>query len=547
MATMTAKRQGHPWPATLAALAVATGAALPASGDEALGEVNFPVSCSAAVQAAFNHAMAQYHSFWFGPARQSFTAILDEDPGCGVAHWGIALVALGNPFGWPAGADTQARAAAALDEARRVGAASPRERGLTEALGAYLSDFEQVPHRTRVLALERAMAQLAERYPDDVEIQILYALVLNAAVDPTDKRFARQRQAAAILEPLFERYPRHPGVAHYLIHTYDYAELAEQALPAARVYSSIAPEVPHALHMPTHIYARLGLWPEMVAGNYASLQAAEAELGEHSFGPGVYDALHALDYLVFGHLQQAQDRAAAELAGRVAAIRVIDVQNFVAAYAFAAIPARQALERGDWAGAAALELAPATLPWERFPQAEAILVFARGLGAARAGDTDAADGDLDRLRALRLALQEAGNDYWAGQVAFQADALAAWIELARGRQPAALRLMRAAADAEDASDKHPVTPGNVVPSRELLGEMLLVLDRPAEALVEFERSLVRDPDRFRGLWGAARAAEAAARADLARSWYARLLEVAAERDTERPEIVHALAFMARGS
>lgn len=512
---------------------------------EALGEVSFPVSCDAAVRPAFNRAMAQFHSFWFGPARESFTAILAQDPSCGIAHWGIAMVSLGNPFGWPASDAAQERAAAALADARRAGAGSQRERELIEALGQYVDDWQGMAHRDRVLAYEKAMQQLAGRYPEDIEVQILYALVLNAAASPTDKTFARQRQAAGILEPLFERYPQHPGVAHYLIHTHDYAELAEGALPAARAYASIAPDVPHALHMPTHTFARLGLWPEMVEGNYASLAAAEAELGERTFGPGVYDALHALDYLVFGHLQQAQDRAAAGLAERVAGVRVVEVQNFVAAYAFAAIPARLALERGDWARAAALELSPAGLAWERFPQAEAILVFARGLGAARDGKTDAAGRDLSRLRELRALMLDGGNDYWAGQAAFQADALAAWIALAEGRGHEALRLMRAAADAEDASDKHPVTPGNVAPSRELLGEMLLALDRPAEALDEFRRSLGRDPNRYRGVRGAARAAEEAGQNETARAFYQQLLEITAARDTERPGVAHAAAFLAR--
>jgi len=519
--------------------------ALEEAPPEQLGEVSFPVSCNQAAQAEFNRAMALFHSFWFGPARQSFATVLEHDASCVLAHWGIAMMSMGNPFGWPARPEAQDAAAAALAAARESGAGSERERGLIEALGRYLDERARAGHRERIVAFEQAMGELAASFPEDTEIQILHALVLNAAALPTDKSFARQLKAAAILEPLLARYPDHPGVAHYLIHTYDYAELAERALPAARVYASIAPSVPHALHMPTHTFSRLGLWPEMVEGNYASLRAAEAELGERSFGPGVYDALHALDYLVFGHLQQAQDQAARTLVEQVAGIREIDVRNFVAAYAFAAIPARYALERGDWAEAASLELSPAELAWERFPQAEAILVFARGLGAARSADLEGARRDRTRLEQLYAAMSAGGEDYWAAQTAFQIRAVSAWIALAEGAEAEALKLMQQAAAAEDATDKHPVTPGNVLPARVLLGEMLLQLERPVEALAEFERSLERDPARFRAVWGAAKAAQAAGQTAIAERHYQALLEIAAASDTDRPELQVARTALSR--
>jgi tetratricopeptide (TPR) repeat protein len=512
---------------------------------EKLGEVNFPVSCNAAAQKEFNRAMALFHSFWFDPAIKSFSKVLQHDPECGMAHWGIAIMSMGNPLAWPPNPKALKAGATAMADAQRVGAKSERERDYIAALAAFFKDWETTDHRPRAVAFERAMEDVAARYPQDTEAQILYALVLNATALPTDKTFANQLKAASILEPLFKKYPNHPGVAHYLIHTYDYAELVEKGLPAARVYARIAPSVPHALHMPSHIFSRLGLWREMVESNRASYLAAKSELEETTLGIGTYDALHAMDYMVFAHLQQAQDQAVKQVVDEAAAIRRVNVENFPAAYAFAAIPARFALERGDWKQAAALKLSPADLAWSKFPQAEAILVFARGLGAARSGDVTAARKDVERLQALKGAMIAAKMDYWAGQTDFQIKTVNAWIALVEKRHDEAVQLMRAAAEAEEASDKHPVTPGNVAPSRELLGEMLLTLSRPAQAFAEFERSLKRDPNRFRGLYGAARAAEASGNRQAAREYYAKLQTLTADRDTERPELAQAQTFLAR--
>jgi tetratricopeptide (TPR) repeat protein len=506
---------------------------------EKLGEVTFPVSCNAEAQKEFNRAMALFHSFWFDPAKKSFGKVLEHDPGCGMAQWGIAFMSMGNPFAWPANANGMKNAEAALGEAQRIGVKSDRERDYVAALAQFLKDWESVDHRTRAVAFEKSMEGVATRYPEDDEAKILHALLLDATALASDKTFANQLRAGAILEPLYTRYPHHPGVAHYLIHTYDYAELAEKGLPFARVYADIAPSVPHALHMPSHIFSRVGLWQEMIEGNRASYRAAKAEMSETNLGIGVYDALHAMDYMVFGLLQQGQDEAALELANEVAAISNVNTENFVAAYALASIPARTALEHGDWKQAAALKLSPSTLSWNKYPQAEAILVFARGLGAARTGDVEAARADAKRLETLK----EAMSAYWANQADFQIKAVNAWISAAQGRKDEALSLMRASAQAEEASDKHPVTPGNVVPSRVLLGEMLLSMNQPAEALREFQQSLRRDPNRFRTISGAARAAEAAGNAKAAREYYGRLLALTTNRDSERPEITYAAAYM----
>jgi len=531
------------WTLTIAFCILMSGVGAQAASQEQLGEVNFPVSCNAAAQQEFNRAMALFHSFWFEPAKASFARVLEHDADCGMAYWGIAFMSMGNPLAWPPNPQALQAGAAAMAEAGRVGAKSERETDYIAALATFFKDWQTSDHRPRALALEKAMENLAAKYPGDDEAQILYALVLNVTALPADKTFANQLKAAAILEPLFEKYPNHPGVAHYLIHTYDYAELAAKGLPAARVYSGIAPSVPHALHMPSHIFSRLGLWPEMVASDRASYQAAKGELKETTLGIGTYDALHAMDYLVFGYLQQAQDRAARELVDEVLAIRQVNVENFVAAYAFAAIPARYALERGDWMQAANLELSPRDLAWNKFPQAEAILVFARGLGAARSGDVPAARRDRARLQELREVMTAAKNDYWAGQTEFQIKAVDAWIAFAEQRHDAALIRMREAVTLELASDKHPVTPGNVVPSRELLGDMLMAMNRPLEAFAEFERSLQRDPNRLRGLYGAAHAAHMAGNQQAAREYYAKLLTLTAEADTARHEIDQAKKFL----
>jgi hypothetical protein len=345
---------------------------------EKLGEVNFPVSCNAAAQKEFNRAMALFHSFWFDPAKKSFAKVLEHDPECGMAHWGIAIMSMGNPLRWTTDPDAAKLGAPAMAQAQKIGAKSERESDYIAALGEFFKDWECTNFQARAVAFTRATEGVAAKYPNDNEAQILYALALNITAPPTDKTFVNQLKAAAILEPLFKKYPNHPGVAHYLIHTYDYAELAEKGLPAARVYAGIAPTVPHALHMPSHIFSRVGLWKEMVEGNRASYLVAKGQLKEATLNVGAYDALHAMDYMVFGQLQQAQDKAAKQLLDEAAAIRKVNVENLPAAYAFAAIPSRFALEHGDWKQAAGLKLSPPDLNWSKLPQGKGFL-YLRGL------------------------------------------------------------------------------------------------------------------------------------------------------------------------
>ena len=513
---------------------------------EQFGQVHFAVSCDAAAQAQFDRAVALLHSFWFAPAMKTFMSVSDFDPACAMAHWGVAMSLLGNPFTWPPSPQALKDGWAAVAKASSIGAKTPREQAYMSAIEAFYKDAETVEHRTRALAYEKAMEHLARQYPNDREAAIFYALALNATALPTDKTYANQLKAAALLEQVFKEQPQHPGVAHYLIHSYDYPPIAQRGLDAARRYASIAPSAPHALHMPSHIFTRLGLWQESIDTNRASAESAKEELlSTHPQGAGSYNALHALDYTMYGYLQLGQDRAAQQILEQVLAIHQLDVENFVAAYAFAAIPARYALERRRWAEAAQLTLHPRTLAWQRFPQAEAVLTFARGLGAARSGDVATARKDLDRLQALRNAMLEAKLTYWAGQAEIQHRVVAAWLARAEGKTQEALDHMRAAADLEDATEKHPVTPGSLVPARELLGEMLLEGNDPGHALQAFEASHQVEPNRFKGLYGAARAAEVAGEREKARLWYTRLVTLAAKADSERPELAAARAFLAQ--
>jgi hypothetical protein len=498
-----------------------------------VGTVHFATSCTPAVQADFNRAVAMLHSFWFQASTDAFGGVLQADPACAMAHWGIAMNALGNPFTWPPPAKALGDAQAAVDRAAAASAKTARERDFIAALDTFVRDHDKVDHRTRVLAYSGAMERLTAKYPDDREAAVFYALSLTATSLPTDKTYANQLKAASILERVFAEQVLHPGVAHYLIHSYDYPPIADKGLTAARRYASIAPAAPHALHMPSHIFTRRGYWNDSIASNVASARSA----ANH------FDQLHAMDYLAYAHLQLAQDDAAARVLAQMNELKKINPEHFVTGFALAAIPSRYALERGRWADAAKLTLFANEFPWARFPQSEAVLVFSRGLGAARAGDVAASRRDLERLQALQEALTAAKQSYWAEQVRIQHDVVSAWVAKAEGKPDEALRLLRAAADAEDGTEKHPVTPGPIVPARELLGEMLLDGNQPGPALREFEASMRVEPNRFRGLAGAARAAQRAGDRAKANTYYTQLVALAEKGDSTRPELREARAFL----
>ncbi|HEX2890838.1 hypothetical protein [Vineibacter terrae] len=501
------------------------------SGDQ-LGAVHFTTSCSPEAQKLFDRAMLYQHSFWYRASQRTFEDVLKADPECGIAYWGIALSLLWNPHGVPP-ARNLAQGAEALAKGRSVGARTQRERDYLEALGMMYADYEKVDHRTRLLAYAKAMEQLALRYPTDDEAQIHYALALNTSASPSDKTYANQLKGAALLEPIFQRQPNHPGVAHYLIHLYDYPAIAEKGLDAARRYAKIAPAAAHAQHMPSHIFTRLGYWDDSIASNVESARVAKED-GEAG------DQLHAMDYLVYANLQLGQDRKAKAVIDEMMTVGGRPEAYIAGAYALAASPARYAIERGDWKAAAALEVRPSPLL-----QTLAISHFARALGAARLGDPHAAKADIAKLEALRDKLRDAKDLYWSEQVDIQVQVASAWVLYAEGRFDEALKAMSAAASAEDRTEKHPVTPGVPKPARELYGVMLIERARPVEALAAFEATLKKEPNRLGAYVGAAMAAEKAGDAAKARQYYAKVVAIAEGADDSRTEVAEARAFLAK--
>jgi hypothetical protein len=495
---------------------------------EQLGEVHFATSCNEVAQKDFNRAVALLHSFQFSRAIQGFNSVLGEDPTCGIAYWGIALSDWSNPFAPGAKDQSQLQAGREnLERGKAVGAKTERERAYLDAVDKLYSDYESTPQRARLIAYRDSMLQVAAKYPGDHEAQIFYALAIAASEDPADKTYAGRLQAGAILENLFEQEPSHPGLAHYIIHTYDVPPLAGRALVAARRYSEIAPDAPHALHMPSHTFTRTGYWQESIDSNIMAAAAARRE-GQTA------EELHASDYEIYAYLQSGQDQAARrivdslpEIASRFDPKAVLSGAGgpAVGYFALAAIPARYALERRDWTQAARL-----TVRETPFPHTDAITWFARGLGAARLGQTQAANQAATALQQIHEFLVNAGESYWGLQVEIQELAIRAWTALAEGKKEEALRQMRSAAEREDGTEKSAVTPGPLAPARELLGEMLLEMNEPAAALVQFEATLKKEPGRFRALYGAARAAQLSGNRDASQRYFRELWIVCVHAD-----------------
>ena len=514
---------------TLAALS----AALPASGAEQLGKVSFPTSCDPKVQAQFERGVAMLHSFWYSAGEKTFREVVEQDPSCAIARWGFASILMSNALAGQGVAPKRIPLAQeAIEQARKIGAKTQRERDYIEAVAAYYEDAANRPERERQIARAKAYEALAARYPDDDEAQIFYALYLAGTQSQADQTYAAYLKAAGILEKQFIKHPDHPGVAHYLIHSYDAPPIAQQGVPAARRYAEIAPSAPHALHMPSHIFTRVGAWADSAATNQRSKTAALA-------GNEPQEALHASDYMVYAYLQMARDTDAKKVIEEAQAVAGLNPAIHTGFYALAAMPARYAVERGDWSEAKKLQVSDA-----KFPYSEALTHFARALGAARSGDPAAAEIEVQQLASLGEKLKAAKNSYWATEVEVNRLGAAAWTALAQGKNDEALKLMRAAADTEDKNEKHIVTPGRIVPARELLGDMLLELKQPALALKEYEASQKREPDRYRGLYGAAQAAAQSGDVAKAKHYYARLVEIAGGGDP-RPELSRARTYLAQ--
>jgi len=499
----------------------------PSQANQAIGTVHFATSCRPAAQPRFNRAVALLHSFAFSEAAAGFSAVLGADPECAMAWWGLAMTAWGNPFA--AGIKPASQIQRGLDavtRARAAAAPTARESRYIEAAARLYERADSMDQRARLLSYRDAMAELVAREPDDTEAAIFHALALAITADPADKTYASQLAAGATLERLFAKMPDHPGLAHYIIHSYDVPPLAGRALGAARSYSRIAPAVSHALHMPSHTYTRVGYWQQSVDANVTSGEAARRE-------GSTAEELHAADYRTYAYLQMGQDRAARKILATLPAVARRMDPNAIGTgappaagyFAIAAIPARYALERGAWAEAAALELRPSPVPF-----ADAVTWFARAVGAARIGDTTAAASAIAALLGLRDRLTKAGESYWSEQVEIQRRSAMAWRAFAAGRTDEALAEMRSAAEREDATEKNAITPGPLAPARELLGEMLLAAHQPAPALAEFEATLRHEPNRFRALAGAARAAREAHDRAAARKYSAELLKLGARAD-----------------
>jgi tetratricopeptide (TPR) repeat protein len=529
----------------------AENSAVPAPGDlRAAGTVDFSVSCAPEARPEFIRGVALLHSFFYEEARRIFTSVAEQDPNCAMAQWGIAMT-WWHPIWTPPTPVEMSAGKTAAEKAMAMNAGTDRERGFITALNTYYNtpdgpntgEVGQSCHgpvgpRDRVMAYEKAMRRLYERYPDDVETQTFYALAVLAVgyANPTDTTLSNQLKAAAILERLWTKNPRHPGVAHYLIHSYDYPSLAERGLAAARSYGSIAPWVPHALHMPSHIFTRLGMWEESIAANRSSADASRAYAAMRHRDATEAEELHALDYMAYSYLQEGQDAKAKEIVDFAATVRKTNPElEFSAAYALAAIPSRYTLERNAWSEAATLPV-PELPHWSSFPSFEGLIEYSHALGRAHTGDIEGARKAIDRMQQLRDSSTDPGLDYFKRHLDLQIQAASAWVAYSEGKKEDAVNLLRRTADAEDILGKHPVSPGALVPAREQLGDLLLALDRPKDAQQEFEAALKIYPGRFRGLYGAAQAAEQIGEKEKADHYYAKLIEQTAKADGSRGEL-----------
>ena len=504
---------------------------IPSGAPDRLGDVVFPISCSTAAQEEFNRALAMLHSFFYPEAGKTFSRSTEIDPSCAMGHWGVAM-SWWYPLWFPPTKESLQQGKAALEKAIALGAPTERERAYIAALENFYGDFDKLDHKLRSLAYEKAMAQVHQQYPNDREAAAFYALALQSTANPNDKTYANQLKSAEILETLFAEQPNHPGVAHYLIHAYDYPELAARALPAARRYGAIAPTMPHALHMPSHTYIAVGLWQESIESNLAAGDAAR-KLG------WAQEELHTMDYLVYAYLQSARSGIAKEVLQKLAKVNIAEsARTLVFDYAKAAAPARFALEQRRWDDAAALSPLPS-----RFPATMALTYFARALGAAHLGKIENAEAEVAQLTQLRDTLLQSKQDYWAKQVDIQREAAFAWVSWAKGNGAQAIERMRSAVALEESTYKHPAAPGWLLPARELLGDLLMASDLPNQALVEYEASLRTNPNRFNSLYGAAHSAEVTGMASKAAAHYRQLLEISKTADGERTDLRHATLFL----
>jgi tetratricopeptide (TPR) repeat protein len=511
-------------------------------GEGELGVVHFPVSCNEAARKQFRRAVAMLHSFWYEESEKAFREVAAADPRCGMAWWGVAMTQY-HPIWYPPTPAELAAGRDAVAKARAIGAPTGREKAYIEAIGVFYDGSEGTPHKTRAAAYEKAMGQVAAGNPDDLEAAAFHAVALlwTLSVSPNDE--TNPRQAAAILDRIAGKMPSHPGVLHYYIHAYDTPKLAPMALDAARAYAKVAPAVPHALHMPSHIFTRLGLWPDAIESNRASARTARDYETQAGMAGAWDQELHALDYLEYAYLQRGDDESARAVLDRTREVQSVEPVGLSAAYALSAVPVRWCVEGRRWTEAATLKPSPADFPWEKFPIAEAMTAWARARGSIHTGERAAAAAEIARLQAIRDRLAGAAQAYdWSVPVEILRLEASGWLALSDGKKEEAISRLREAASREDATDKHAVSPGWIVPAREQLAEALLEIGRPGDALKEYETAIAVAPNRFNALAGAAVAAKAAGNTAAATKYSARLIEIASP-SSKRPELVAARAFM----
>ena len=507
------------------------------------GTVAFQTSCGNAVQEDFNLGVKLLHSFEYDEAEKVFAGIIDRQPDCAMAYWGVAMSNF-HPLWTPPLEEELIKGSKAVAIAQSL-KTSPREQAYINSIAAFYKDWNTVDHRTRCLDFEKSMEELHAAYPDDKETAIFYALALNAAADPADKTFVRQKKAGSILNTLYPEGPSHPGIVHYIIHTYDSPELATQGLSAARKYASVAPSSAHALHMPSHIFTRLGLWEEGIQSNLASVAAAKCYADSAGIKGHWDEELHGLDYLVYGYLQKGDNANAKKQWNYLNTMKAVHPVNFKVAYAFAAIPARYVLENKLWKEASTLEVNESMIQWENHQWQKAIVHFARLLGSVHTNSIKSAEKELTNLKNIHQHLLSQKDAYKANQVNIQLLAGEAWILFAQGKHDSAITLMNEAAMLEDATEKHPVTPGEVLPARELQGDLLLAINQPAQALQAYEADLKKHPNRFNGLYGAGLAAEKAGDHAKAKQYYAQLNAMAGPSHSNRPELAMINGYLSK--
>ena len=511
--------------------------------DKQFGSVDFEMTCNEKAKKDFNLAIELLHSFEYDESEKVFAKVIDETPECAMAYWGVAMCNFHPLWTPPTEAELQ-KGSKAIEIANTISKKSERESAYINAIATFYKDWNKTDHHTRCINYEKAMEKIYTTYPDDKEASIFYALSLDASANPNDKTYTNQKKAGSILNALYPSEPNHPGIIHYIIHTYDYPELAELALPSARKYAEVAPSSAHALHMPSHTFTRLGLWDECIKSNLVSVASAKCYAEQAGIKGHWDEELHGMDYLIYAYLQKGENKLANEQLKYLETINEVHPANFKVAYAFAAIPSRFLLENKNWDRAATLQVPPANFSWIQFPWQESIIHFTRLLGAAHLGNIKDANIELAKLNLLHDTLEKQKDAYKSLQVAIQIKTGEAWIQFANGKTTEALNLMKLAVDMEDGTEKHPVTPGEVLPARELLGDMLLQVKQYENAMLAYEAVLQKCPNRFNSLYGAGLAAEKSGQKQKAVFYFKQLLTITDAVNSDRPELVDTRKFLA---